>query len=133
MSVTVQLLSNSRGLQLQFGGLLCQDDWTLTPRGWIGWVPLDPELVLHLRPRVPPANLFGMLEYSYRLKGLEILPNVVPSGSLEEFFQSLVRVLAARVIDWAPRGLYRKYLDERDTPRDPAHGDLPRSYGDAGL
>lgn len=49
------------------------------------------------------------------MKGLEILPNVVPSGSLEDFFQSLARVLAARVIDRERRGLYRSYLDERDT------------------
>jgi 5-methylcytosine-specific restriction enzyme subunit McrC len=91
-----------------------QDDWRLTARGWIGWLPLDLDLVLHLRPRVPLANLFGMLEYAYRLKGLEILPDVVPSGSLADFFQSLARVLAARVIDRARRGLYRSYLDERD-------------------
>jgi len=92
-----------------------QNDWLLTARGWIGWVPLDPEVVLHLHPRVPLENLFGMLEYAYRLKGIEILANVVPSGSLEDFFQSLARILAARVIDRARRGLYRSYLDERDT------------------
>ncbi|MBN1460435.1 MAG: restriction endonuclease [Armatimonadetes bacterium] len=91
-----------------------ENDWRLTARGWIGWLPLGPDLVLHLRPRVPLANLFGMLEYAYRLKGLEILPDVVPSGSLAEFFQSLARVLAARVIDRARRGLYRSYLDEQD-------------------
>jgi 5-methylcytosine-specific restriction enzyme subunit McrC len=89
-------------------------DWRITPLGWVGWIPLDPQLVLHLRPKVRLSNLFGMLEYAYRLKGFEVLRGLVDSGSLAEFYQSLARVLASRVIDRARRGLYRDYVPKRD-------------------
>ncbi len=89
-------------------------EWRVTPSGWAGWIPLSTDLAVQIAPRVPLANMFGMLEYAYRLKTFHILKGLVSMASLHEVFETLVRVLAVRVLDRARRGLYRSYVEERD-------------------
>jgi 5-methylcytosine-specific restriction enzyme subunit McrC len=90
------------------------DQWVLTPQGWVGYIPLSSDLHLALRPKVPIANLFRMLEYAYRL-GTFFRQDLVQVESLEELYERLALVLAQRVLDRARQGLYRDYisLDER--------------------
>jgi 5-methylcytosine-specific restriction enzyme subunit McrC len=42
--------------------------WILTPQGWVGQIPIAPNLVLRLNPKTKIQNIFGMLEYAYRLR-----------------------------------------------------------------
>lgn len=85
------------------------NQWKLISQGWAGYIPLTQELGLSLRPKVPIANLFGMLEYAYRLKSFKILPGLMKCDSLEEFYEQLAKILALRVLDRGRRGLYRSY------------------------
>lgn len=87
--------------------------WRLTGQGWAGYIPLAPELHLLLQPKAPLANLFGMLEYAYRLD-LRTLPGLMQSESLPEFFERLAHVLARRVLDRLRQGLYRAYLPRQE-------------------
>ena len=86
------------------------DQWRLTSQGWVGYIPLTPELGLVLEPKVELGNLFRMLEYAYRLDSFRFLEGLVPCASLQEFYERLANVLAKLVLDRARRGLYRNYL-----------------------
>lgn len=89
--------------------------WSLKSEGWVGYVPVEPELMLELRPKIPIANLFGMLEYAYDFvfdpdsKSFEVLKGLVSCGSLEEFYSTLATILAEMVLRRERRGLYRAY------------------------
>lgn len=88
--------------------------WQLTPQGWVGYIPLTPELGLALQPKVELGNLFRMLEYAYRIKSFRFLEGLVECQSLEEFYERLANVLARRVLDRGRKGFYRAYLPETE-------------------
>ena len=88
--------------------------WVLTAQGWVGHIPLTPELHVVLRPRVELGNLFRMLAYAYSLTSFRFLEGLIKSESLAEFYEQLAEVLARRVLDRTRRGLYRAYLAESD-------------------
>ncbi len=84
----------------------------LTSQGWVGYIPVSPVLALRIRPKTQISNLFRMLEYAYDLRGFEILPGLVRSETLDDFYQNLARILASRVIARVRKGLYRSYISE---------------------
>ena len=88
--------------------------WKLTAQGWVGYIPLTPELAFALQPKVELSNLFHMLEYAYRLKSFRFLEGLVACQSLEEFYERLASVLARRALDRGRKGFYRAYLPEAD-------------------
>jgi len=91
-----------------------EDQWRLTAQGWVGYIPLTPEFGFILQPKVELENLFGMLEYAYRLKSFRFLEGLVGCQSLEEFYERLASVLAKRVLDRGRKGFYRAYIPESD-------------------
>jgi 5-methylcytosine-specific restriction enzyme subunit McrC len=100
----------SAQLDIEFPSPKTQGQWRLTPKGWVGFIPLGPELGLALRPKVQLASLFGMLEYAYRLRSLHFPPGVIHSQTLEEFHERLASLLARRILDRTRKGLHRSYL-----------------------
>jgi 5-methylcytosine-specific restriction enzyme subunit McrC len=88
--------------------------WRIVSNGWVGFLPVSPELGVSLQPRVELGNLFRMLEYAYNLKSFEMFDGIVESSSLEDFYERLANVLARRVLDRARKGLYRSYLEWQD-------------------
>lgn len=86
--------------------------WQFTSQGWVGYIPATSELHIYLRPKVALSNLFGMLEYAYRLKSFRFLEGLRGCKSLEEFYEQLATVLARRVLDRGRKGFYREYLLE---------------------
>jgi 5-methylcytosine-specific restriction enzyme subunit McrC len=91
-----------------------EGQWRLTAQGWVGYVPLTPEFGFALEPKVKLENLFGMLEYAYRLKSFQFLEGLVDCRSLEEFYERLASILAKRVLDRGRKGFYRAYIPESD-------------------
>jgi 5-methylcytosine-specific restriction enzyme subunit McrC len=55
-----------------------------------------------------------MLEYAYRLESFHVLPGLLDSQSIEDFFERLARILAERVLARARKGLYRAYVPDYD-------------------
>ena len=88
--------------------------WRLTSQGWVGYIPLTSEVHFSLVPKVPIRNLFGMLEYAYRLKGFRVVEGLVDSGSITELYDRLALILAKRILDRMRKGLYRSYIPESD-------------------
>jgi 5-methylcytosine-specific restriction enzyme subunit McrC len=89
--------------------------WQLTSQGWVGYIPLTREVHFSLVPKVPIQNLFGMLEYAYRLKGFRVIEGLVDSGSITELYDRLALILAKRVLDRMRKGLYRAYVPESES------------------
>lgn len=88
--------------------------WCLTSQGWVGYLPVSPDVHLALQPKVPLSSLFGMLEYAYQV-GQFLKEGLVQVESVRELYERLALVLARRVLDRGRQGFYRSYisLDER--------------------
>lgn len=84
--------------------------WKLTSQGWVGHIPVTPYFHLSLLPKVPLTNLFGLLEYAYKLKSFRFLQGLINCQSLEEFYNHLAHVLTQRILDRGRKGFYRAYL-----------------------
>lgn len=87
--------------------------WVLRSEGWVGHLPVTPDLCLSIEPKVPVANLFEMLELAYKLRVIEF-PDVRAAGSLSEFYERVALILARRVLDRSRRGLYASYVGQRE-------------------
>ena len=92
------------------------DQWCLTPNGWAGHIPLTPEFEISLLPKVDIKNLFGMLEYAYWVnsKSLKFLDGLTDCDSLEDFYETLAKFLALRVLDRGRKGFFRSYQPRKD-------------------
>jgi len=88
--------------------------WEITSLGWIGFIPLLPNVGLLLRPKTPIGNVFRMLEYAYRLDSFELLDGTFQAATLEEFYEQLANILAQRILDRGRKGFQRSYEPETD-------------------
>ncbi len=98
-----------RQIRVEFPTPQTGDQWLLTPQGWVGLVPLPGDITLEVAPRVPLRNLFGMLEYAWRLRSLHVLAGVVQGASLAEWYEQIAYLLAQRILALTQRGLYQRY------------------------
>jgi len=90
------------------------NQWCLTANGWAGHIPLTPEFQIALLPKVEISNLFGMLEYAYRLTSLKFPKGLTDCDSLEEFYEILANHFAHRVLDRGRKGFFRSYQSRKD-------------------
>lgn len=91
--------------------------WQLTAQGWVGMVPVTRDLTLVLQPKVPIANLLGMVEVAYGLHAFHFFTGTVTATTIPELYTRLTQLLVERVLQQLQRGLYRPYhLREEVTP-----------------
>ena len=90
------------------------DQWELRAGPWVGHIPVDDEVTLSLEPKVPLENIFGMLEYAYRLKSFRWLDGEVELTSLSDFYDRLARIFSSMVLERERRGLYKAYVPRTD-------------------
>ena len=83
--------------------------WQLTPRGWVGHLPVREQYRLLIAPKVTLSNIFRMLEYAYRLDFLAS-GDLIGAQSLQDLFERLAKILSRRVLDRSRKGLYREYV-----------------------
>jgi 5-methylcytosine-specific restriction enzyme subunit McrC len=102
--------SYGKQIQVDFPSPHTGGQWRLTSQGWVGYIPLSEEVHFFLKPKVPIANLFQMLEYAYRLD-IQFLVDLYQAQSLQSFYDRLASILARRIMDRARKGFYRKYVD----------------------
>lgn len=90
--------------------------WRISSEGWIGYIPLTPELGLRLYPKkgITITNVFRMLEYAYDLKSFHLLDGMVDCRFVEDLYERLAIILAQRVLDRGKRGYYRAYQPQSD-------------------
>lgn len=103
-----QKYSNQVEINLQYSKT--GDLWTLTSKGWVGYLPLRPEFQIALYPKISLSNLFGMLEYAYKLKSFYFLQGLIECKSLDGLYSELALILAQRILDRCRQGIYRAYL-----------------------
>jgi 5-methylcytosine-specific restriction enzyme subunit McrC len=53
----------AKEIEIEFPTHKTEDKWELKSKGRVGNIPITPEFCIIIDPKVPIANLFGMLEY----------------------------------------------------------------------
>jgi len=99
----------SKQVTVDFPSPKTKGQWQLTAQGWVGFIPINADLGIHLLPKVPLGNLFWMLEYAYRLKSFYFLKGLTNCDTLQEFYEQLANVLALNILERGRRGYYREY------------------------
>lgn len=91
-------------------------NWRISSEGWVGYIPLTPELGLRLQPKkgITITNIFKMLEYAYDLNSFNLLEGLVDCRSIEDLYERLAIILAQRVLDRGKRGYYHAYRSQSD-------------------
>jgi 5-methylcytosine-specific restriction enzyme subunit McrC len=102
----------SSQISIEFPTPKTDNQWQLTSQGWVGYIPCNYEYGISLKPKVDLRNIFGMLEYAYRLKSFSFLEGLFQCESLEEFYERIASILAHRVLDRGRKGFYRAYIPE---------------------
>jgi 5-methylcytosine-specific restriction enzyme subunit McrC len=102
----------SKEIQIEFPSPKTNNQWKITPQGWIGHIPLTKNFVLYIQPKVSLQNVFGMLNYAYHLKSFQFLEGLTHCDSVEQIFDRLAGVLARRITDRSRKGLYQTYISQ---------------------
>lgn len=106
--------THSAQIAVDFPSPKTDNQWVLTPQGWVGQIPLSPTLLLRINPKVEIGNVFRMLEYAYRLKSFLMLKGLVEADTLQDVFERLAVILSRRVIARARKGFYRDYVPRKE-------------------
>jgi len=85
--------------------------WSLTQRGGSAIYRSKKDFHIYLAPKIPINNLFGMLEYAYRLD-FKTLEGIKGAETICELYERLALILAKRVLNRIRKGIYRTYLAE---------------------
>lgn len=101
-------------VDVDFPTPITNGQWQLTSQGWVGYIPLSADLGFRLQPKVGLANIFGMLEYAYKLESFHFLDGLSNFDALEDFYNYLANILARRIRDRTRKGLYRTYIPKSD-------------------
>jgi 5-methylcytosine-specific restriction enzyme subunit McrC len=110
----VLALKHSRKFEVEPASILNNYTFGLRSRGWVGSIPVGDDLLIRVKPKVPIANLFAMLEVAYNLRSFRLFDGEIQVESLDEIYERIVSILARRVLDRARKGLYRGYVSESD-------------------
>jgi 5-methylcytosine-specific restriction enzyme subunit McrC len=101
-------------ISVEFPSPVNENSFILRSNGYIGYIPLDENFSLRITPKVPILNVFGMLEYAYKLKSFSFLEGSFQVDSIEDLFERLANILAKRVLDRSQKGLFRDYLQRNE-------------------
>ncbi|MCL4262959.1 MAG: McrC family protein [Anaerolineae bacterium] len=96
-------------LHLSFPSPKTENQWAITPQGWVGHIPVAADMTLHIQPRLPLTNLFPLWAYAYNLPQEDLDDDLVGVQSLAAFYEQVVQRLLARVQRRQRQGLYRTY------------------------
>jgi len=102
---------------VSFPTILTDNRYALRPSGYVGQLPVSSDLLIRIAPKIPIANIFGMLEYAYNLTSFKLFEGRVDVAVIEDLFERLASILARRVLGRVRKGLYSSYIKEE--------GDLP--------
>lgn len=88
--------------------------WMLTPRDYVGFIPLTADVALNILPKVGLSNLFRMLEVAYDIP-FTTDDGTIHANSFNEFYERLALIFARRVLARGRKGFYREYLAQEDS------------------
>ncbi|CAD5945832.1 McrC family protein [Planktothrix agardhii] len=100
----------SKYIDIEYPSPKTQKQYKLTAKSYVGFIPLTPDIQILLKPKVPIANLFRMLEYTYNLKSFQLLDGSVHCETIPEFYNRLADILTQKILNQSRKGFYRTYL-----------------------
>lgn len=100
-------------IKIKFPNFTTGDKWQLKSKGIVGHIPITPEFHIIIKPKVPIANLFGMLEYAYKFN-INFQKELIKCEYLEQLYERLANILAEKIIERCCKGLYRDYLPKTE-------------------
>ena len=113
-SVAQKIYQNyDKEIDIEFPTPKTKDKWELKSKGRVGNIPITPEFHIAIRPKVSINNLFGMLEYAYKLK-IKFPQGSIQCQSLEQSYERLANILAQKILERCRKGLYRDYLSKTE-------------------
>ena len=89
------------------------NEWDICPKGIAGVIPLSPETVFHILPKVPLSNLFGMMEVAYGFQG-KFLQGLTGLDGMDDLYSRLASLFAVKALERSRKGLFRDYLSRGD-------------------
>ncbi|MBE9226239.1 restriction endonuclease [Phormidium sp. LEGE 05292] len=101
-------------VEVDFPSPKTKNKWKIKSKGWVGYIPLTPEIILYLKPKVEVGNIFRMLEYAYKFDDLEFGKGYINCDKIEDIYSHIANLLAKRIIDRESQGLYRAYVPKTD-------------------
>ena len=106
---------SARIAKLEFPNPLNGGQFVLEPLNVIGLIPLSRRTMVRITPKIPIANLFGMMERVYDLPSLRFDDGLGRVESIDDVFSRLTQMFAQRVLNRVRRGLYASYRVEEET------------------
>ena len=103
----------AKEIDIEFPNRRTKDKWQLKSKGIVGNIPITPQFHIVIRPKVPIANLFGMLEYADNLK-IKFPQGAIQCQFLEQSYDKLANILADKILERCRKGLYRDYLSKTE-------------------
>ncbi|MEG4043779.1 5-methylcytosine restriction system specificity protein McrC [Microcoleus sp. Pol17_C1] len=103
----------AKEIEIEFPNFKTKYQWHLKSKGRVGNIPITPEFHIIIHPKVPIANLFGMLEYAYKLK-IKFPQGAIQCQFLEQSYERLANILAQKNLERCRKGLYRDYLSKTE-------------------
>lgn len=104
----------SKQLEVEFPSRRTGDRWKIAAKGWVGHIAVGSGHAVRIEPKVPIGSLFRMLEYAYGLQAFRFSDRLVGTGSIDDFFNQLARLLAKSVLRRTKQGLFRTYRSRDD-------------------
>ncbi|MEG4443345.1 restriction endonuclease [Microcoleus sp. AT9_B5] len=103
----------AKEIDIEFPNPKTKYKWQLKSKGRVGNIPITPEFHIFIRPKVPITNLFGMLDYAYKLN-INFPNGQIECESLEQVYERLANILAHKILERCRKGLYRDYLSKTE-------------------
>ncbi|MEG4421279.1 restriction endonuclease [Microcoleus sp. LAD1_D5] len=103
----------AKEIEIEFPNFKTKYQWHLKSKGRVGNIPITPEFHIAIRPKVSINNLFGMLEYAYKLK-IKFPQGAIQCQFLEQSYERLANILAQKILERCRKGLYRDYLSKTE-------------------
>ncbi|MEY3869024.1 MAG: hypothetical protein RLZZ338_2915 [Cyanobacteriota bacterium] len=103
----------AKEIEIEFPTPKTKNKWELTSKGRVGHIPITPEFHIVISPKVPLTNLFGMLDYAYKIK-INFLEGEIECQSVEQAYERLANILAHKILERCRKGLYRDYLSKTE-------------------
>ena len=103
----------------QYGSLISinwnwrENVWQLSPKGYIGIIPITSDFSIYLKPKTKIKYIWQMLDWVDNLDSLKIFETLSDGDAIEELCDRLACLLAQKIIRRTKQGLHRAYLPEQ--------------------
>jgi 5-methylcytosine-specific restriction enzyme subunit McrC len=107
-------ISASNCVDMAFPSPLNGRRFVLRPTTVVGLVPITRDLMIRIAPKVPVANLFGMLEIVHGLSSFKLYSGIGQVDAVEQIYARVAALLARGVMRRVRKGLYASYMSQEE-------------------